>query len=88
MTDGTYTGLDDGTILERLTGQAEDLSGDSHSNGSAAGVAGPHGTRSELRARLSTLLRRDEYPAHRRRFADGAGHHGAAAPKLVTVSSR
>jgi hypothetical protein len=63
MTDGTYTGLDDGTILERLTGQAEDLSGDSHSNGSAAGVAGPHGTRSELRARLSTLMRRDEYPA-------------------------
>jgi hypothetical protein len=72
MTDGSYTGLDDATILERLRASSgdddsppppKDESNPREPGDSATGKdAATAGTRSELRARLSTLLGRDEYP--------------------------
>jgi hypothetical protein len=74
MTDGTYAGLDDQTILERLRtargsddGPGDDGDAAAEDGGRSTGDPSPpltpSGTGMELRARLSTLLGHDEYPA-------------------------
>ncbi|MBV9011413.1 MAG: HNH endonuclease [Pseudonocardiales bacterium] len=98
MTDGTYTGLDDATILQRLraTHGNEDgvddtaAEGDEDS-GAAEGTRAaaddraqrrPAGRGMELRVRLSTLFGRDEYPAE---LAGWGPVHAELARKLVTT---
>jgi hypothetical protein len=95
MTDGSYAGLDDAAILERLTGLPQDPSSGSRSvNGDVAAVGrsddsspqpGTAGARSELRARLSTLLGRDEYPGE---LAGWGPIHAHLARDLATLMAR
>jgi hypothetical protein len=75
MTDGTYAGLDDAAIIDLLTptpASDADQAGNTHDDeagGNESPASGDEPTRPmvgtglELRARLSTLLGRDQYPA-------------------------